>query len=421
MLFRSPEALLAAFQFEPGQFITVRAQLQGQEVRRNYSLCSTPALLSEQGLIQIGVRAVAGGLMSNHLQAGAAGQTLSVAPPEGRFVIRRPRALHRVGFAAGSGITPILSILTHTLESHPVAKFTLVYGNRRMDSVMFNEALQDLKDRFPYRLTLIHVLSRQAQEVPLLEGHIDADKVRELMRVFLPVNSMDEVFICGPEAMIDATESALVQAGVPKDRVYTERFTAGERVQGDAPVKKAATSSGKRIALTVVAVQLLALPMLQIIGGLLLVWIAVQLLDQDAEGEEEATTHHNLYAAIRTILLADVVMSLDNVIGVAAAAKGNLVLLGFGLALSIPLVVFGSSLMIHLMNRYPIIITLGAALIGWVAGETLISDVMLADVVAHWHGWHWLAPGLFALGVLLWGRWRQTRPSVATPTGEDAV
>ena len=176
-----------------------------------------------------------------------------------------------------------------------------------------------------------------------------------------------------------------------------------------------------RIALTVVAVQLLALPMLQIIGGLLLVWIAVQLLDQDTEGEEETTTHHNLYAAVRTILLADVVMSLDNVIGVAAAAKGNLVLLGFGLALSIPLVVFGSSLMIHLMNRYPIIITLGAALIGWVAGETLISDVMLADVVAHWHGWHWLAPGLFALGVLLWGRWRQTRPSEATPTGEDAV
>ena len=248
-----PEALLAAFQFEPGQFITVRAQLQGQEIRRNYSLCSTPALLSEQGLIQIGVRAVAGGLMSNHLQAGAAGQTLSVAPPEGRFVIRRPRALHRVGFAAGSGITPILSILTHTLESHPVAKFTLVYGNRRMDSVMFNEALQDLKDRFPYRLTLIHVLSRQAQEVPLLEGHIDADKVRELMRVFLPVNSMDEVFICGPEAMIEATETSLLAAGVKRERVHTERFGSATAPQATAPRPRASAAPVGAIKLSVIA------------------------------------------------------------------------------------------------------------------------------------------------------------------------
>jgi ring-1,2-phenylacetyl-CoA epoxidase subunit PaaE len=155
-----------------------------------------------------------------------AGDTLAVMPPDGRFTVHKPRALHRVGFAAGSGITPILSILASTLEESAEAKFTLVYGNRRMASVMFNEALQDLKDRYPGRLTLIHVLSRQAQEVPLLQGRIDGDKVREIIATLLPVASMDEVFICGPEAMIEATEKALLGAGVRPDRVHTERFSS---------------------------------------------------------------------------------------------------------------------------------------------------------------------------------------------------
>jgi ring-1,2-phenylacetyl-CoA epoxidase subunit PaaE len=107
-------------------------------------------------------------------------------PPDGRFTVRKKRAIHRVGFAAGSGITPILSIAASTLEEQPESKFTLVYGNRRMSSVMFNEALQDLKDRYRDRLTLIHVLSRQAQEVDLLQGRIDGDKVREIIRPCCP-------------------------------------------------------------------------------------------------------------------------------------------------------------------------------------------------------------------------------------------
>jgi ring-1,2-phenylacetyl-CoA epoxidase subunit PaaE len=147
-------------------------------------------------------------------------------PADGRFIVHRPRAIHRVGFAAGSGITPILSILASTLEEQAESKFTLVYGNRRMDSVMFNEALQDLKDRYPNRLTLIHVLSRQAQEVPLLEGRIDEAKVKEIVSRLLPAASMDEVFICGPEAMIEATEKALLEVGVPARNIRTERFTS---------------------------------------------------------------------------------------------------------------------------------------------------------------------------------------------------
>jgi YjbE family integral membrane protein len=155
-----------------------------------------------------------------------------------------------------------------------------------------------------------------------------------------------------------------------------------------------------RIALTVVAVQLMALPFLQIAGGLLLLWIGVQLLNSEEESEEDAKTHHNLFAAIRTILIADLVMSLDNVIGVAAAAKGNLLLLTIGLGLSIPLVIFGSSLMIGLMTRFPVIIKLGAALIGWVAGETLISDVLVAHLISHLTWLHWLVPGVCAVLVL---------------------
>ena len=222
-----PSALQERFDFQPGQFLTLRASINGEDVRRSYSISSARSHLQKNGTLEVGIRPVEGGVFSNwaaqHLKAG---DTLRVMPPDGRFVVQRPRAIHRVGFAAGSGITPILSILSSTLEEQADSKFTLVYGNRRMDSVMFNEALQDLKDRYPDRLTLIHVLSRQAQEVPLLEGRIDGAKVQAIIDAFLPVGSMDEVFICGPEAMIEATEQALLTAGVKPERIRTERFSS---------------------------------------------------------------------------------------------------------------------------------------------------------------------------------------------------
>jgi ring-1,2-phenylacetyl-CoA epoxidase subunit PaaE len=225
--FAIPPEQRAAFAFEPGQFLTVRATIAGQDVRRSYSISSPRSLLTQRGELTLGIRPVDGGVFSNWAATVLkAGDTLKAMPPDGRFTVHKPRAVHRVGFAAGSGITPILSLMASTLEESPTSKFTLVYGNRRMGSVMFNEALQDLKDRYAGRLTLIHILSRQAQEVPLLEGRIDADKVRALIATLLPVASMDEVFICGPEAMIEATEKALLDAGVRPDRVHTERFTS---------------------------------------------------------------------------------------------------------------------------------------------------------------------------------------------------
>ena len=164
-----------------------------------------------------------------------------------------------------------------------------------------------------------------------------------------------------------------------------------------------------RIGLTVVAAKLMTLEYLQIIGGLLLLWIGAQLLEAEEESEEEASAHSNLFAAIRTILIADLVMSLDNVIAVAAAAKGDQVLLIIGLAISIPMVIFGSTLMIKLMERFPIIITLGAALIGWVGGETVASDAVLRDFSAANSWFHLTAAACGAVLVFVWGKFNQSR------------
>ncbi|MEI7535856.1 MAG: TerC family protein [Comamonadaceae bacterium] len=164
-----------------------------------------------------------------------------------------------------------------------------------------------------------------------------------------------------------------------------------------------------RIALTVVAAKLLELSFLQIVGGLLLLWIGIQLLSEEEDEDGRVKEHGSLMAAVRTILIADLVMSLDNVIGVAAAAKGSMLLLILGLAISIPLVVFGSTLMIKLMERFPIIVTLGAALIGWVGGETIVSDVALKSFLVGYPWAHYLAAAAGAGLVLGLGHLLQKR------------
>ena len=253
-----PDDLLDSFDFQPGQYLTLRSKIDGADVRRSYSICCTHSHLKNHRELVVGIRPMEGGVFSNWAAHSLkAGDTLSVMPPEGRFVSKRPRALHRVGFAAGSGITPILSIMASTLEDQPESKFTLVFGNRRMSSVMFNEALQDLKDRFADRLTLIHILSRQAQEVDILQGRIDAAKVKSIIDTLLPVGSMDEVFICGPEAMIEVTEKALLDAGVPAKQVHTERFTSPTLETLTPEARQAVVANlnlpvGGQIALTVV-------------------------------------------------------------------------------------------------------------------------------------------------------------------------
>src|SRR5450830_43261 len=168
-----------------------------------------------------------------------------------------------------------------------------------------------------------------------------------------------------------------------------------------------------RIALTVVAAKLLELSFLQIAGGLLLLWIGVQLLSEEEEDDGHAKENSSLMTAVRTILIADLVMSLDNVIAVAAAAKGSMLLLILGLAISIPLGIFGSTLMIKLMERFPVIVVLGAGLIGWVGGETIASDVFLADF-AHANPWlHYAAATAGAVLVVLVGKVLQARAAAS--------
>ena len=175
-----------------------------------------------------------------------------------------------------------------------------------------------------------------------------------------------------------------------------------------------------RIVLTVVAVQLLALPYLQIVGGALLLWIGVQLLSEHGDDEGEEKQYGSMMAAIRTILIADLVMSLDNVIAVAAAAKGSTTLLILGLAISIPLVIFGSTLMIRLMERFPIVITFGAGLIGWVGGETMISDNVLLSTVEGAHWLHYAGPVLGAAAVLGVGTLLARRHPQDEASGQDS-
>jgi YjbE family integral membrane protein len=180
--------------------------------------------------------------------------------------------------------------------------------------------------------------------------------------------------------------------------------------QTKAVVLGSAAAVVLRVLLTIVAAQLLALSYLQIVGGLLLLWIGVQLLGDEDEGEPGEARHSgSLLSAIRTILIADLIMSLDNVIAVAAAARGSMLLLILGLAISIPLVIFGSTLMIKLMERFPVIVVIGAGLIGWVAGEAIVSDNVLRDFVAANRWLHYAGPALGAAVVIGLGKLTQAR------------
>jgi len=233
-----PAELRAIYNFQPGQFLTLRASIDGQESRRSYSICSPRSRYLASGELDVGIKPVEGGVFSRWALASLRpGMSVDVMPPDGRFTPRMAGARRRVGFAAGSGITPMLSIIGSTLESERDSRFTLVYGNQRISSIMFNEALQDLKDRYPARLTLLHVLSRQAQEVELLNGRIDDAKVRELLATLIPAASIDEAFLCGPEGMIESAQRALLDAGIAADRIHTERFIAAGQPSPRAPAK----------------------------------------------------------------------------------------------------------------------------------------------------------------------------------------
>ena len=211
-----------SFRFLPGQYVTLRTVLDGEEVRRSYSLCTAPG----DGDLRVAVKRVPGGLGSGWAHGLQVGDVVDVLPPEGRFTPAADPApgRHVLGVAAGSGITPVMSVLRHVLATEPTARVTLVYGNRSSSSVIFRDALSDLKDRHLERFRVVHVLSREGADVPLHEGRVDAAKVRQLCATVLDPADLDEVFVCGPQEMSVAVRSTLLELGVDPHRVHVELF-----------------------------------------------------------------------------------------------------------------------------------------------------------------------------------------------------
>ncbi len=232
--FAVPTELEEAYRFVQGQHLTLRSDLDGEDLRRSYSICAGV----DEGRLQVAIRKVAGGRFSTWAnEALKPGDVLQVMTPAGRFhTILDPQA-HRtyVAFAAGSGITPILSIIRTTLETEPHSRFTLFYGNRSTASAMFREALEDLKNRHMGRFSLFHVFSREQQDTALFNGRLDAEKVRRFCRGLCNPQAVDSFFLCGPGGMIDEVRGALAEAGVPPERIHTELFLSAGDVVPPAP------------------------------------------------------------------------------------------------------------------------------------------------------------------------------------------
>jgi ring-1,2-phenylacetyl-CoA epoxidase subunit PaaE len=223
--FAIPESLREQFRYAPGQHLTLRADVAGQDLRRSYSICSAV----QDDTLRIAVKKAPGGAFSTWAnEALQPGHAIDVMPPMGHFNVPldASAAHHYVGFAAGSGITPMLSIIKTTLAVEPKTAFTLFYGNRASSTVMFREALAALKDIYLTRFNLVHVLSREAQDIELLHGRIDAARAAALLDHWVPQGRMDAVFVCGPEGMMDAVIATLRARGYPESRIKVERFAA---------------------------------------------------------------------------------------------------------------------------------------------------------------------------------------------------
>jgi ring-1,2-phenylacetyl-CoA epoxidase subunit PaaE len=225
LTFAIPQELADDYHFAPGQYLTLRTTMDGEEVRRSYSICSGP----DDGELRIAVKKVDGGAFSSWAADELKkGDELDVMTPTGRFGIAHApdEARVHVGFAAGSGITPILSIVKGVLAREANSRFFLFYGNRSTGGMLFREALEELKDRFMQRLSIFHVISGEEQDIPILHGRLDGEKVRVLLRSLVPADSVDHVFVCGPTGMSEDLEATCRDIGIAADRIHVERFVS---------------------------------------------------------------------------------------------------------------------------------------------------------------------------------------------------
>jgi len=223
--FDVPPELAEAFRYLPGQHMTLRALIDGRDVRRSYSICSN----ANEGKLRVGIKRLPGGAFSSYATSVlAAGDVIDAMPPVGEFsIVPDPTtARHRVAIAAGSGITPVLSLISTTLESELRSSWTLLFGNRTANTVMFLEELEGLKDRYPDRFQMFHLFSREGADLPLLVGRIDDEKLRAVNRLLggRPVRGW---YLCGPYDMVMTARETLSSLGVEPDLIHDELFFAG--------------------------------------------------------------------------------------------------------------------------------------------------------------------------------------------------
>jgi ring-1,2-phenylacetyl-CoA epoxidase subunit PaaE len=244
IVFDVPQELEELFRFRPGQSLTMRKILAGEEVRRTYSICSAPA----DGMLRVAVKKVEGGVFSTWANEELKeGELVEVMPPVGKFntPLDPSQQKNYVAFAAGSGITPVLSLARATLLAEPKSSFTLVYGNRTRNSIIFKEELEALKDKFIDRFRIYHVLSREKTDAPIGTGRIDTEKLGLFFSRVIDLDSVDEFFLCGPEEMIFCIKGYLSSRHVSEDHIHFELFTVpGQKKSTVNTEEKKERSSG---------------------------------------------------------------------------------------------------------------------------------------------------------------------------------
>ena len=221
--FDVPTALRETFRFSAGQYLTLRTFVTGEDLRRSYSICSAEG----DALLRVGIRLLPAGVFSGWAtQNLRVGEHLDVMPPQGRFFVPLQAQSRRYWLfvAAGSGITPMLALLKTTLAREPLARATLIYGNRRIATTMFRDELTELKNRYLARLAVHYVFSREDQDAPLFNGRLDTARLQTFLTALVPAAGVDEVFVCGPAGMIDAAVVALAESGIADTKVHVERF-----------------------------------------------------------------------------------------------------------------------------------------------------------------------------------------------------
>jgi ring-1,2-phenylacetyl-CoA epoxidase subunit PaaE len=225
--FAIPDDLADEYIFEPGQHLTLRATIDGQDVRRSYSICRSRPDALEHKELRVSSARVAGGLMSSWINDRVkVGDRIEVMTPLGSFTtaMKPDAARHHVAIAAGSGITPVMSLVSTALAEEPRSRVTLIFGNRRTTSIMFLEELEDLKNRYPDRFHLINVLSQEAQGVELFHGRIDRERLERILGGIVPVPTVDEWYLCGPFGLVETAQDLLAELGVDPHHVHHEVF-----------------------------------------------------------------------------------------------------------------------------------------------------------------------------------------------------